>query len=743
MFKKNTLQGRITFSLFLVMIPILILCFFLYIFNQERSIEYINTTFQQNFLYVTENISVILNRLNYTAQTAFALENEVEIDASGNVDIPFEGQLCADLDALEQRIVPQVTVLFYIKGDNQIYSSQGKMLYGDYESQNLQDFNLSLSAFYTTLNTVTVSTLIPLISEAAPSTLNGLAYAIPFPNATISKGLLVFVLSNEVIDAEFENCLGDIAGSLYLYDSKYRLLYTSGDTSCLPANQAIRVRGTGILSMTWEGQKLILMRAMDSSQGLYWIWSTPREVFYASMEASQRLMLALITILLILTLALILWIAFFNYKPIRDLMLHVTGRGWARHHENELELIRDAYDQTVDEAEALASRLNEMTPLVAQQLIRQLIFGRLSGSEEFQALATRADMDFSRPWNVALYLLFPRQDKGAQLEQAMLAASRFVAADTFAAVGELPQENALCILLNLDAEPQAVSDAIHRHAEQLYETLAQCGAPPQVIGIGEAYRDPLKMNESFAEACAAVQLAPHHQHLWHYMSEQNADAAQQEDFHGLSPLSVSLLAEGLHRGDKVIALRALHGMLQRITDVTHSLAFFRFCSSELLTTLLHQADSLQLSIPSARIQQLITITTPSEFSQAVSALVEELCDAMLQRISDNDQKLNQELLDFILANFKRPDLSIQTVADETGIHKAQITTLIKEATGQGFVQYVSYLRHNEFKRLLLQTDATIRDLVLQVGYNDVPNFLRKFKSIEGMTPSQYRQLHGK
>ena len=47
---------------------------------------------------------------------------------------------------------------------------------------------------------------------------------------------------------------------------------------------------------------------------------------------------------------------------------------------------------------------------------------------------------------------------------------------------------------------------------------------------------------------------------------------------------------------------------------------------------------------------------------------------------------------------------------------------------------------NEFKRLLVQSDETIRELVLQIGYNDVPNFLRKFKSLEGMTPGQYRQM---
>lgn len=63
----------------------------------------------------------------------------------------------------------------------------------------------------------------------------------------------------------------------------------------------------------------------------------------------------------------------FNYKPIQELLQHVTGRKWTRQRENELDLIRSTYDQTVDEAQALSEQLNEMTPLIAQQFVRRLI----------------------------------------------------------------------------------------------------------------------------------------------------------------------------------------------------------------------------------------------------------------------------------------------------------------------------------------------------------------------------------
>lgn len=104
---------------------------------------------------------------------------------------------------------------------------------------------------------------------------------------------------------------------------------------------------------------------------------------------------------------------------------------------------------------------------------------------------------------------------------------------------------------------------------------------------------------------------------------------------------------------------------------------------------------------------------------------------MRQRISEEDSCLKRRLIDYILINFKSQDLSIQSVSECTGIPQGRNPDALKEETGQGFVQYVSYLRLNEFKRMLEQSDLTIRELVLYVGYNDVPNFLLQVQISRG------------
>ena len=81
------------------------------------------------------------------------------------------------------------------------------------------------------------------------------------------------------------------------------------------------------------------------------------------------------------------------------------------------------------------------------------------------------------------------------------------------------------------------------------------------------------------------------------------------------------------------------------------------------------------------------------------------------------------------------------VADSLNMTKTKIGAIVKEAIGMGFPQYISLLRLNEIKRQLVETDLPIQEVIRGTGYLDVSNFIRHFKTLEGLTPGQYRAAH--
>lgn len=64
--------------------------------------------------------------------------------------------------------------------------------------------------------------------------------------------------------------------------------------------------------------------------------------------------------------------------------------------------------------------------------------------------------------------------------------------------------------------------------------------------------------------------------------------------------------------------------------------------------------------------------------------------------------------------------------------------LIKVTTGQTFSQILQKIRIEKAKSLLSDTNLSIRNIGLQIGYETTEHFIRTFKKNQHMTPTEYR-----
>ncbi|GHV70314.1 hypothetical protein AGMMS49928_17630 [Spirochaetia bacterium] len=59
-------------------------------------------------------------------------------------------------------------------------------------------------------------------------------------------------------------------------------------------------------------------------------------------------------------------------------------------------------------------------------------------------------------------------------------------------------------------------------------------------------------------------------------------------------------------------------------------------------------------------------------------------------------------------------------------------------TGIPLMRYISIVRISNAKKLLLGTTAGIKEIAWQVGFEDEKTFMKRFKQLEDITPSTYR-----
>lgn len=92
---------------------------------------------------------------------------------------------------------------------------------------------------------------------------------------------------------------------------------------------------------------------------------------------------------------------------------------------------------------------------------------------------------------------------------------------------------------------------------------------------------------------------------------------------------------------------------------------------------------------------------------------------------------------YILNNF-RNGITLSDVADELALTPAYFSRMFKAEKGVNFKTYINGMRFEYAKKLLEHSDMTVMQVCTECGFNDYPNFIRRFKENTGYYPMQYR-----
>jgi len=121
------------------------------------------------------------------------------------------------------------------------------------------------------------------------------------------------------------------------------------------------------------------------------------------------------------------------------------------------------------------------------------------------------------------------------------------------------------------------------------------------------------------------------------------------------------------------------------------------------------------------------------------AINEMILNVRLER-NEGVSEIVQKALEFMAAHFQEP-IGLEQVADTVGVTPSYFSRLFKQNTGQSFIRYLSKLRFELAKELLLNGGMTAASVGQAIGYANPRYFTKWFKAVTGLTPSEYRRLH--
>lgn len=117
-------------------------------------------------------------------------------------------------------------------------------------------------------------------------------------------------------------------------------------------------------------------------------------------------------------------------------------------------------------------------------------------------------------------------------------------------------------------------------------------------------------------------------------------------------------------------------------------------------------------------------------SKSVHYLYSYLYSKLLENCSTSSIK-------YISDHYDQP-ITVQQLADIENYNATYYNDWFKEQTGFPPNLYLRYVRINKAKEILVETDFSIMEIAVMVGYSSNSTFTRAFHSITGMTPKAYR-----
>jgi len=129
----------------------------------------------------------------------------------------------------------------------------------------------------------------------------------------------------------------------------------------------------------------------------------------------------------------------------------------------------------------------------------------------------------------------------------------------------------------------------------------------------------------------------------------------------------------------------------------------------------------------------------------LDAILRGLCRDILEHKQGNAQEETTErsVIEDIAATIRDgyadPNLSLSELAARHGVSAAWLSLHFKEQMSMSPSDYLLLLRMEKAKALLTETDLSVKDICVAVGYYDASGFIRRFRKHMDMTPAQYRK----
>lgn len=158
-----------------------------------------------------------------------------------------------------------------------------------------------------------------------------------------------------------------------------------------------------------------------------------------------------------------------------------------------------------------------------------------------------------------------------------------------------------------------------------------------------------------------------------------------------------------------------------------------------LTVILRHSAAIQFPKGECRLEtgNIQESESVIELLTAFWELLNDLLDMIVTLFARENIPVIKKACKYIKENYER-DISLEDTAAYCNLSTFYFSKIFKEHKKTNFINYLTDIRINEAKRLLKETDLSMKEISGRIGYRDPNYFARVFKRVENYSPRYFR-----
>ncbi len=126
------------------------------------------------------------------------------------------------------------------------------------------------------------------------------------------------------------------------------------------------------------------------------------------------------------------------------------------------------------------------------------------------------------------------------------------------------------------------------------------------------------------------------------------------------------------------------------------------------------------------------------FYEKIKTLLDTVIDYRDSRQGGKYHAMILKAKDYIDRHYMDEDISLHTVASHVNFSQNHFSTVFSQETGGNFIEYLTKVRIEKAKELLINSNLKSADIAYEVGFNDPHYFSFIFKKHTGISPREFR-----